>query len=63
MERPDCLRCAAYYVTWNAALPHGCKAFAFQSRALPAIVVRESSGEACTLFERKVSAQRDAEKR
>lgn len=50
---PDCLACRHYFVTWDANLPRGCRAFAIKSRALPARVVRERSGEPCHGFERK----------
>lgn len=52
-ERPDCLHCRHYFVTWEPAQPRGCRAFGFKSVELPAMVVLSSSGEACRLFERR----------
>lgn len=52
-EKIECLKCSHYYVTWDERLPHGCGAMKFKSRAVPAAVVRKSSGEGCLLFERK----------
>jgi hypothetical protein len=47
---PDCLACRHYFVTHDARWPHGCRAFGLQSRLLPAIEVRASSGSECRAF-------------
>ena len=52
-EPPDCRRCRHYFVTYDPALPHGCRAFEIKSAPLPTKVVLESSGEPCRGFERK----------
>lgn len=52
-ERPDCLHCIHYFVTWEADRPRGCRAYEFKSAELPSDVVLASSGEACRCFERK----------
>ena len=52
-ERPDCLHCRHYFVTWDPAEPRGCRAYEFKSRDLPSDVVFRSSGETCQLFDRK----------
>ena len=52
-ERPDCLHCVHYFVTWEADRPRGCKAYEFKSPELPSEVVLASSGEPCQCFERK----------
>lgn len=52
-ERPDCLHCTHYYVTWDVAQPRGCRAYEFKSAELPSEVVLASSGEPCQLFARK----------
>lgn len=49
-----CQRCKNYYVTWEPANPHGCRAYGFKSQMLPSIVVKNSSGQECMLFEEKV---------
>jgi len=48
---PACLKCIHYHVTWDARAPYGCRAHAFKSSRNPALVVYESSGSACQLFE------------
>lgn len=48
---PDCLRCRHYYVTYETSWPHGCRAFDFKSARLPRMVVAESSGKRCEVFE------------
>ncbi|WP_345980563.1 uracil-DNA glycosylase [Sulfurimonas sp. HSL3-2] len=50
MQRINCRRCAYYYVTWNAAQPHGCKAYGFKSKMIPSLVVKQSSGADCSFF-------------
>lgn len=52
-ERPDCLHCEHYYVTWEAERPRGCRAYAFKSEQTPSDVVLASSGEPCQFFARK----------
>lgn len=52
---PDCFRCRAYYVTHEALLPHGCRAFGFRSARLPRDEVRLSSGRECAAFEEKTA--------
>ncbi len=59
-ERPDCLHCRHFFVTWEADRPRGCRAYEFKSFELPSEVVRASSGEPCQLFERKSGGRRGA---
>ena len=56
-ERPDCLHCTHYFVTWEADKPRGCRAYEFKSLELPSQVVLESSGEICQFFERSRDAR------
>jgi hypothetical protein len=51
-ERPDCLHCRHYFVTWENDKPRGCRAYEFKSPEWPSQVVLESSGDDCQLFER-----------
>ncbi|OCC15142.1 uracil-DNA glycosylase [Dissulfuribacter thermophilus] len=53
MDRQKCLTCKYYYITWDKFRPYGCKAFGFKSRKTPWLVVKESSGKDCTLYEPK----------
>ena len=57
-ERPDCLHCAHYFVTWEPDRPRGCRAYEFKSAEMPSDVVLSSSGERCQLFERKAGGNR-----
>jgi len=49
-KTPRCIECGHYYVTWDRAFPYGCKAMGFKSFKIPAVVVRESSGQECLGF-------------
>ncbi len=53
MQKINCKRCIYYYVTWQPQNPHGCKAFGFKSKAIPANEVLKNSGKACTLYKQK----------
>jgi hypothetical protein len=50
VTKPDCFRCAAFFITHNPALPYGCRAMGFHCRRLPAAEVEEASGESCLMF-------------
>jgi len=52
-KRIVCQRCKSYYVTWEKKKPHGCRAYGFKSETIPSIVVRQSSGMACSFYEKK----------
>ncbi len=52
-ERPDCLHCKHYFVTWESDKPRGCHAYEFKSPEWPSQVVLESSGADCQLFDHK----------
>jgi len=53
MKRINCRRCVHYFVTWKPKQPHGCKAYGFRSPHIPSLVVFQSSGFDCTMFELK----------
>ncbi|OKY74237.1 MAG: uracil-DNA glycosylase [Desulfobulbaceae bacterium DB1] len=52
-ERPNCFACRHFFITYQASHPYGCKAMGFKSKKNPALVVYESSGLECRLFEKK----------
>jgi len=47
------MRCSHYYVTWEVAKPHGCRAFGFKSKRMPSLEVKTVSGKLCLRFEAK----------
>ena len=53
-QRIQCQKCIYYFVTWQPDRPHGCKAFNFKSKILPAMAVKQSSGSDCELYKQKV---------
>jgi hypothetical protein len=53
LEKVNCKRCIYYYVTWQAATPHGCKAFGFVSKMIPSQQVRKDSGSICGMYQEK----------
>ncbi|MDR2422968.1 MAG: uracil-DNA glycosylase [Deltaproteobacteria bacterium] len=48
--RRDCRRCRHYYITWEARVPHGCRAMGFKSQYLPYLQVFRVSGQNCQSF-------------
>jgi len=51
--RPDCFRCAAFFVTHEPEHPYGCRRFAMKTKLLPSFAVRNASGRECQAFEPK----------
>ncbi|HTL11335.1 MAG TPA: uracil-DNA glycosylase [Bdellovibrionota bacterium] len=60
-DRPACMKCKFYYVTWEAPLAHGCRAHGFKSAAPPSQVVHQSSGMDCQAFVAKPNPPRQTE--
>ncbi|HIP06366.1 MAG TPA: uracil-DNA glycosylase [Mariprofundaceae bacterium] len=54
-----CRQCQHYYITWDAAFPYGCKAFALKSKALPSQEVFVASGKSCVKFIEKSGVKHD----
>ncbi|MEA3354707.1 MAG: uracil-DNA glycosylase [Campylobacterota bacterium] len=52
-KRIVCQKCKHYYVTWDSAKPHGCRAYGFKSKAVPSLVVKQSSNISCSFYEPK----------
>ena len=48
-----CLKCRYYQVTWDAQRPYGCRAHGFKTNRNPSVIVYESSGIECQIFEPK----------
>ncbi|MFP4058029.1 MAG: uracil-DNA glycosylase [Candidatus Brocadiia bacterium] len=59
MAGPNCHRCRFFSVTWDRRLRYACRAFGFRSARIPSIVVRETSGHECSLFQPKDSREGD----
>ncbi|PIW47353.1 MAG: uracil-DNA glycosylase [Zetaproteobacteria bacterium CG12_big_fil_rev_8_21_14_0_65_54_13] len=58
-EQPDqsrpaqCRTCRNYFVTWDKARPHGCRAFNFKSPRLPCFDVQSASHMLCQNYQAK----------
>ncbi|MDA1264409.1 MAG: uracil-DNA glycosylase [Planctomycetota bacterium] len=50
-EHPNCATCRHYYVTWEPKHPKGCRAYGFKSPGPPCMVVFQTSGQPCGLWE------------
>ena len=61
MDKPNCLKCKHYFITYNQRTPKGCRLFKIQSALLPSQIVKKANnGSECAGFEMK--AQRNASK-
>ena len=58
-KRVSCIRCRYYRITWDARMPYGCRAHGFKTFRNPALIVYESSGIECQLFEPKKKNSED----
>lgn len=47
----NCLECRHFYRTYRMPLAYGCRAYEFASQKMPNLVIHESSGMLCLLFE------------
>jgi hypothetical protein len=52
-RRIACIKCRYYQVTWDVHQPYGCRAHGFKTHRNPSVVVYESSGIECQVFEEK----------
>jgi|GEM_PF-312876 len=48
--RIDCRKCHHYFVTWEPAQPHGCRAMGFKCHLIPSAVVYQNSGCECRAY-------------
>ncbi len=57
---PQCRKCKNFYITYDPAKPYGCRAMGFKSRRQPSLVVYETSGIICQLYDPKLERGGDA---
>jgi len=50
---PQCRKCKNFYITYDPARPYGCRVMNFKSRRMPSLVVFETSGIICQLYDPK----------
>ncbi len=55
-----CRSCKHYRVSWDPAMPHLCVAMDFKSKRLPSLVVYETSGIECQMYEPKPARRAQA---
>ena len=56
-----CKQCRHFYISWDAAMPYGCRLYQFKAKVLPALAVEQQIGEACLGFSRKAPPPRSPE--
>ncbi|MEK6624130.1 MAG: uracil-DNA glycosylase [Bdellovibrionota bacterium] len=53
MEGPNCHQCKHFFITFDVAVPYGCRAFRFKSKEIPSRAVKQNSGNECQVFAEK----------
>jgi hypothetical protein len=56
IKRISCFKCRFYLVTWDPRQPYGCRAHGFKTNKNPSVVVFETSGIECQLYDPKKPA-------
>ena len=56
----NCKKCRHFYITWDAAMPYGCRLYQFKSKAIPALTIEQQIGEACLGFSAKTPSPKAA---
>jgi hypothetical protein len=54
-KAPNCIKCAYFKVTWEAAHPRACLVFGIKTRNLPSIEVFQATKKHCPAFQEKIS--------
>ena len=54
-NKPDCLHCEHFFITWTPGTPRGCRLYGFKAAALPSVIVKKTSGTPCQGFVKKKS--------
>jgi hypothetical protein len=49
-DRPKCMRCVHFFITYDPFFPNGCRAMNFKSRGSPQDEVQSASGAGCLSF-------------
>jgi hypothetical protein len=51
---PQCRHCQYFYHTYNQQTPYGCRKFAFQSKLMPQLLIKQAdAGRNCQAFKPK----------
>lgn len=49
-QRINCRNCQHFYITWDTAMPYGCRAMGFKSKNMPYLITAQVSGDRCLSF-------------
>lgn len=57
MERPNCMNCKHFFVTWDQNSPRGCRKYGIKTSQMPSVIVAMSTAEkSCLGYEKKIKA-------
>lgn len=57
MEKPNCMNCKHYYITWDQRTPKGCKLYGIKSQAMPSQIVQMAGSGECQGHEAKAKKE------
>lgn len=56
-QRPPCLKCRHFFVTWDKSYPRGCRMFGIKTDRMPSERVFETTGVDCPAFQPQPAVQ------
>lgn len=63
MTPVSCFKCRFLRITWDKKRPYACTGMGFKTKKIPSLVVRQSSGEECRMFQPKTGHSKMPSKR
>lgn len=57
--RANCSNCRHFYITWDVAMPYGCRAMGFKSKLMPYMVTKQFSQTECLSYQAKADKEPD----
>jgi hypothetical protein len=52
-DKPNCLKCAFFKITWDPSFPRACEVFGIKSANIPSAEVFAATGRHCPAFKLK----------
>jgi len=58
VEKPNCMKCKYFYITWNNKQPNGCRMYRIVTKHIPSLEVLRHTGTNCIGFEEKFMSKK-----
>lgn len=53
MDKPNCMNCKHYHITWDQRAPRGCKLYGIKAQTMPSQIVKMAGSGECQGYETK----------